>query len=412
MTTYTVQSIFRAKGGAELRRCATFNGEAKDARAALAEAHKAMAAICECNPRIESIGSTVKGSNGDEIGTTDWADELGCGTSSNGLLQEIDGRQLDGTTDATDKAMQGAIDLLPEKMRDELLEKAIERDREEQPFGDGIFNKGGEDGSKPSETFRALVEPSEGVIAPGQGAGSADDTRVLPGQPGAARGVDAGAGAGSPGVSQSPTVPSPTASARGHSTRYGGKDIIADMNRAMKDLGHAGREPESFNLNPAAWDALFEHMKAEGTLKNATELVGGRVLGLPIHKNLSPDAPPIQVTVSRGRRDKMNWATLSPAVDAMIGRRGIINPGVNISPKDAKEQADALVPPDFFARRYLGTPMTKEQTEVLRAFTGTKQYVSHRWPAVFIDKASNIDPAVFDQLNEAFAKDAKRRPFR
>lgn len=108
MTTYKVKSIFRDSKGKELRRSTTFHDEAPDAREALRCAHITMTPMVESDPRIDSISSTVTG-GGETISTTDYADEIGTGISSVGLMNEITPDMVDAYPEIAARALDAVL---------------------------------------------------------------------------------------------------------------------------------------------------------------------------------------------------------------------------------------------------------------------------------------------------------------
>ena len=180
MTEYIVQSTFRAKDGSVLRRNCTFKGDRLAPKHALVAAHKAMGTICAADPRIDSISSTVKGANGEEICTTDFADELGCGISSQGLMNEITPGMIDAYPDLAKRALDTVL-------TDEQRHALAERARDLAAAGsaaDGIFNKPDEPAEpvEPKEEVfgTGVVDstfPVEGVATPGSVQGSGNDDK-------------------------------------------------------------------------------------------------------------------------------------------------------------------------------------------------------------------------------------------
>lgn len=108
MTTYKVKSIFRDSKGRELRRSTTFHDEAPDAREALRCAHITMTPLVDADPCIDSISSTVTG-GGETISTIDYADEIGCGISSVGLMNEITPAMTDAYPDIAARALDAVL---------------------------------------------------------------------------------------------------------------------------------------------------------------------------------------------------------------------------------------------------------------------------------------------------------------
>lgn len=291
MTDYIVQSIFRDAKGKELRRSCTFRGDTDDARSALTYAHEAMLPIVAADPRIDSISSTVVG-GGETISTVDYADELGCGTSSSGLMHEISADRLDGRADTT---VQNALDFLTDEQKAKLL---ADSGKTKEVFGAGVADNpfpGREPGAYPTH----LPPISKDAERDAQGLGGAS-VDVDPFRPGAGSNDSTGSklprnrknATGSISQRQRDFAPR-------QGQRYGGSDIIQEIRDAQRDLASAGKTSEAFRLSPEAWDQLREQMERYGHLTQAQTLEGGYLLGLPIYKNLDPGAPPIQVSTRR-----------------------------------------------------------------------------------------------------------------
>jgi len=353
---YKVESIFRDAKGRELRRATTFHGEEADARCALVEAHRAMVPLVTADPRIDVIASTVTGEDGETISTTDYADELGSGVASTGLMHEVN--RVDVDTEAIERKAIDAV--LTDQQKRELVEKA------EANAADGIFNADSVNGGGVADTDSFPADGKgitiEGLAAPGSGTGSSqssgsaatggDDPKAVghhKPQPSAS---------GGHGTGLAPVAPA----RQGHG--YGGSDILRDLQEAKDSMRRAtSREADEFWLSPEAWDQLQRTLERDGMLPKGSTMDKGFVLSVPIYKNCNPGAPPIQVRP----RDK---------------RSGFAQGGLVAGP---------------FPKLVVG----EAAAEALSAHgIDTDQFhvYGHECKHIFIDEAEDIDPATLDRI--------------
>lgn len=401
---YRVSSIFRDRAGKELRRNDTFNGEADSARDALIQAHRTMAETAGADARIDSIASTCKGADGEQIGTTDYADELDCGTSSSGLMNEIDASMLDGRADTL---AADALDAVLTDGQKDSLANAGKAKEVAASGGRGTFPRvtpssqgtgscvdegllRGDDG-RGSHVAGVHEEARPRDPAAETGDASVDADPFRSGRSEQGRGTN-GPDAGTPGGNVPGTVgaqqlhPKPN---RPLGAPYQGTDIMADILRAKESMECAlgsDRTPTAIRLGQSAHDALVKEMER---LNRGLKVNGPIVIaGVPVVLHNDPDMAPIQIEVGT-KGNSFDMMGLNP------GQRNFAPFGAPIQRKRGSGFSTGGIIDSEPDGRYYGAPAWP--------LPGQYSYDAKR-DLIIIDEANDIDPATFEKIREAFRK--------